>query len=174
MKSNLTKIKRIGSIAFATIFLALMSGEASATILLATQSFDLQQSQTGEAANLDLDGSKVGIQSSVNFKTKSPNQLIRVIFAAEAGIAGSNTNILDDTIFIDNVACAPSGNSPSGNALVSGDGSITTPITRTSAITQCFTKVKKQGVHNISIKVTPMPSPMGWMIGTMSVVIDSN
>lgn len=174
MKNNLKKIKRTGWIAFAAILLVLMSCEASATILLATQNFELQQSQTGEAANLDLDGSKVGIQSSVNFKTKSPNQLIRVIFAAEAGIAGINTNVLDDTIFIDNVACTPSGDSPAGNALVSGDGMTSTPIARTSAITQCFTKVKKKGVHSISIKVTPIPSPMGWMIGTMSVVIDSN
>lgn len=163
------KAKIISSAIAALLGLALMADVAEANILLARQNGALL---TGTVAtNLDLSGSQAGVQTTQSFNTTVSNQLVRVIFNAEGAIAGGPGVFLDDTIFIDNIACAPSGNS-TNNAFVSGnetafiDGWV-------SAVTQCFYVVPTVGIHSIRVLVTPIPSGNRWDIRAMSLVIDS-
>jgi hypothetical protein len=166
---NTFKAKIITTAIAGLLGLTLMTDVAEANILLARQNGALL---TGAVAtNLDLSGSLAGVQATQSFNTTVQNQLVRVIFNAEGAIAGGPGVFLDDTIFIDNIACAPSGNS-TNNAFVSGNG--TTFIDGwVSAVTQCFYVVPTIGVHSIRVQVTPIPSGNIWDIRAMSLVIDS-
>jgi hypothetical protein len=166
---NTFKVKIITTAIAALLGLTLMADVAEANILLARQNGALLTGTV--AANLDLSGSQAGVQTTQSFNTTVPNQLVRVIFNAEGAITGGPGVFLDDTIFIDNIACAPSGNT-SLNAFVSGnetagiDGWV-------SPATQCFYVVPTVGVHSIRVLVSPIPSGNTWNIRAMSLVIDS-
>jgi len=157
---------RYGTV-LALLGLGLIAGEASATLVLATHNIHPQTNAA--AANLDLDGNLAGIQPLLRFSTTLPNQLVRVIFNAEATIGGGAGNWLDATIFIDNVACAPSD---SENALVSGNGTATQHDAWVSVVTQCFVRIPNVGLHTVRVLVTPNPANTAWRIDDLSLVID--
>ncbi len=166
MKTLTKKMKKTPVIAIAALFgLGLMAGEASANIVLATSNVTPQLGAT--SLNLDLDGTLIGPQI---LKTFTAGGLVRVIFNAEATIAGGPATWLDDTIFIDGIPCTPSD---SDNALVSGAGGATRDDGWVSAVTQCY-RVLPFGVHNIRVQVTPVnPGNAAWRVDDLSLVIDT-
>lgn len=166
--------RKMGYMGTVGVFLCLgsIANTASADILLATQNFNPQGNTI--ATYLDLDVA-TGIQSSVTFETSNPNRLVRVIFNAEASIAGGPLNWLDSTIVINPagptgpVSCVPSN---SDNAFVSGNGTATQNDGGVSAVTQCFYRIPSIGKHTVSVLVTPHIGVVAWRIDDLSVVID--
>ena len=165
------KMRRLGVIA-AFLGLGLVANTASASILLAKQNVNAQSFAV--AQDLDLDGSLAGIQSEVFFSTTAAGTLVRIIFNAEGTIAGGPGNWLDSTIFVDNSLTVPVGCAPSNgdNAFVSGAGAATQNDGWVSAVTQCFIRITKAGVHGVSVRMTPHPAA-AWRIDDLSIVIDS-
>lgn len=160
------RLRRFG-IVTALLGSALMAGEASATILLARQNINPQGDEVAPfpATNLELGGG----QTVVGFSTSVPDQVVRVIFNAEASIGGATTNWLDTTILLDGFFCQPT---QSDNALVSGNGTAVVNDGWVSAVTQCFRSMATAGAHTLSVQVTPNPA-IGWRIDDLSLVIDT-
>jgi hypothetical protein len=69
--------------------LGLMANTVSAQILLATTNYFEQRGASSADLDLDLelDGNQLGIQSSKQFRTSTPNKLVRIIFNAEGSVA---------------------------------------------------------------------------------------
>lgn len=170
MKTLSKKISKIPATALAAVLgLGLMANEASATIVLATSNINPQGANT--PLNLDLTDTLVGFQTVLPFNVPAPGGLVRVIFNAEASIAGGPNTWLDETIFIDNLPCRPTQNLD--NAFVSGDGAATVNDAWISAASQCYARLQPGG-HTVRVLMTPMnPANSQWWVDDMSLVIDT-
>ena len=167
MKSFTTKTGKTCSVALAAVLgLGLMANEASATIVLATSNINPQGANA--PLNLNLNGFGPVV---LPFTVTVPG-LVRVIFNAEASIAGGPNTWLDETIFIDNVPCTPT--QTPDNAFVSGAGAAATANDAwISAASQCYVRLPA-GVHNVRVLMTPVnPGNAQWRVDDMSLVIDT-
>jgi hypothetical protein len=164
---------------YAVVILCLGSGfvcnSVSAQILLATTNYFEQRGESF-TTSLDLDGNQPGVQTTKQFRTSTPNKLVRVIFNAEASVASgvddtvSRTGLIDRILLDGNHVCRAPG--LDDHVFVSGNHTPTQNDGWVSAVTQCFIVIPTPGIHTIGVSVATFPNGAPWRIDDLSLGID--
>ena len=122
---------------------------------------------SGTAVPLDAQG-----HTSLSFKTKSTDELVRIVYNAECGVLGSTEAWLSVVITVDGVATDPASSMSFALRTSNGTGSTGT-FQWTGAVRQSTYVVPSPGTHAVQVILFGANGATELWLGDTSLVVDN-
>ncbi len=128
--------------------------------------YETAPASSGIAVPLDAQG-----HTSLSFKTKASDELVRIIYNAECGVLGSTGAWLSVVITVDGAATDPASSTSFALCTSNGSGSTGT-FQWTGAVRQSIYKVPSAGTHAVQVILFGEEDATELWLGDSSLVVD--